>query len=388
MSLTLNNIVIESRESDHFINATQLCKAGGKKFNDWFKLDSTNALISELKLDLSPLKTKNVAFKNLVETKKGRYNSGSWIHPDLAVQLAQWISPMFAIQVSRWVRELMTTGSVSIDSRKSDEELKELQNRVAQLEEESKEKDNQLNRLHNQVISYKKRNSKDETIYIVSTADYARQGIFKIGRTKSQMKTRNTGHNTVRVKGDKVKVIAEFKVNDSALIEKYIHTKLSGLLVEGERELFICPFNILHSLVDLIIHNDDEENEQINRVIETVYNLRRKQFSADDWMDGIPEDIFKEQLTIMDGDEKVLEMDVSRWPESRKKEFIAFCFKEYIKMNNGGNEEDFQIAWKTFMSFMIGQLSVPRSQFRIMDWKPLVKTEAKKEKLAIKWRGE
>jgi hypothetical protein len=30
MSLTLNNVAIESRE-DGFINATQLCKAGGKK---------------------------------------------------------------------------------------------------------------------------------------------------------------------------------------------------------------------------------------------------------------------------------------------------------------------------------------------------------------------
>ncbi len=39
---------------------------------------------------------------------------GSWIHPDLAVQLAQWISPIFALQVSEWVRELASTGTVSI----------------------------------------------------------------------------------------------------------------------------------------------------------------------------------------------------------------------------------------------------------------------------------
>jgi hypothetical protein len=112
MSLALNNIVIESRKSDNFINATQLCKAGGKKFNDWYRLDSTKELKEELKRRFN---AGIPAFKkSLVDIKKGRYNSGSWIHPDLAVQLAQWISPSFAIQVSRWIRELFITGSVKI----------------------------------------------------------------------------------------------------------------------------------------------------------------------------------------------------------------------------------------------------------------------------------
>lgn len=48
MSLKLNNVVIESRSSDNFIDATQLCKAGGKKFNNWFQLDTTKRLITLL----------------------------------------------------------------------------------------------------------------------------------------------------------------------------------------------------------------------------------------------------------------------------------------------------------------------------------------------------
>lgn len=39
--LILNNIVIDSRECDNFINATQMCKAGEKQFNDWYRLDHT-----------------------------------------------------------------------------------------------------------------------------------------------------------------------------------------------------------------------------------------------------------------------------------------------------------------------------------------------------------
>ena len=61
-------------------------------------------------------------------------DQGSWIHPDLAVNLAQWISPTFAIQVSRWVRELYFTGSVTLGNEKTALELLELQKDYKKLE--------------------------------------------------------------------------------------------------------------------------------------------------------------------------------------------------------------------------------------------------------------
>ena len=133
-NLVLSGIVIESRESDKFINATQLCKAGGKRFGDWYSLDSTKELIRTLE---ESIKSDTKSSVSLIDIKKGNtklYTQGSWIHPDLAVPLAQWISPSFAIQVSRWIRELFITGSVSINSRKTDEELKELQYRLEESE--------------------------------------------------------------------------------------------------------------------------------------------------------------------------------------------------------------------------------------------------------------
>ncbi len=107
MTLALNGIAIEVRE-DQYINATQLCKAGGKKFHDWYRLDTTKELISALGEILQTEEGWDLT-KPLVDIKKGGNNKtilqGSWVHPDLAVQLAQWISPKFAIQVSRWVNE-------------------------------------------------------------------------------------------------------------------------------------------------------------------------------------------------------------------------------------------------------------------------------------------
>ena len=35
------------------------------------------------------------------------WQQGTWVHPDLAVELARWISPEFAIVTNRWVREII-----------------------------------------------------------------------------------------------------------------------------------------------------------------------------------------------------------------------------------------------------------------------------------------
>ena len=112
---------------DGYIDATKLCQAGGKKFNDWYRLEQTNDLIQALNL-----KTGIDAIK-LIDSKKGRYG-GSWIHPDLAVQLAQWISPMFSLQVSSWVREIALTGGVMLMHEKTSDELIELQKNYRKLE--------------------------------------------------------------------------------------------------------------------------------------------------------------------------------------------------------------------------------------------------------------
>jgi hypothetical protein len=76
-SLTLNNIVITSRSEDNFINATQLCQAGDKKFNDWYRLDNTKNLINEI----SELQSKSIIISSkLIDINKGGSHIGTWIH--------------------------------------------------------------------------------------------------------------------------------------------------------------------------------------------------------------------------------------------------------------------------------------------------------------------
>ncbi len=153
LDLIINDQVIVYREIDKFINATQLCKAGGKKFNDWFRLDSTKELINELDKNINKFNAGILALKKsnkrpetgnpasaiatqnkFIENNKGgndKNNQNTWIHPDLAIQLAQWISPRFALQVSSWIRTLFTNGKVEANI----ELLKEKDKRIKLLED-------------------------------------------------------------------------------------------------------------------------------------------------------------------------------------------------------------------------------------------------------------
>ena len=156
--ISLNGITVLSRPDDGFINATAMCKAGGKLFKHWNSLESTKELIKELQ-KAEKLKLKNtidlsMTAENIEDLsrsvgiatdlskpmidiiKTGPNNQrGSWIHPDLAVHLAMWLSPKFGIQVSGWIRELALCGSVSIGKEKTQQQLLELQSKYKKLED-------------------------------------------------------------------------------------------------------------------------------------------------------------------------------------------------------------------------------------------------------------
>ena len=92
-----SSITIPMRE-DGYINATMLCKAGGKEFKHWFENKTTKLLINTSESEVG------IPTSQLIDIKKGnssKFEQGSWIHPDLGIHLAQWISPSFALQVSR-----------------------------------------------------------------------------------------------------------------------------------------------------------------------------------------------------------------------------------------------------------------------------------------------
>ena len=163
----LNGITVLARESDSYVNATQLCQAGGKLFGHWKSLDSTKELIKELELETG------ISENKLLDIQKGGnikiVTQGSWIHPDLATNLAQWISPKFSIQVSRWIRELFTAGSVKLHQEKSQEQIELLRKSLIKTEDEK----TTIEKKH-KVLLYRRKYhkfKKGPCFYIISDGD-------------------------------------------------------------------------------------------------------------------------------------------------------------------------------------------------------------------------
>lgn len=125
----VNEVKVEQRVEDGFVNATAMCVAHRKKIDSWLRTNETFELFLALykdsfseKVKHSDLSVSDVQrlsatkyqklFPELIVVKQGspEFKGGTWIHPDLAIQLAQWCNPAFAIQVSRWVREWLLKG--------------------------------------------------------------------------------------------------------------------------------------------------------------------------------------------------------------------------------------------------------------------------------------
>ena len=219
-NISLNDMVISSRPIDHYVNATQLCQAGGKKFNDWFRLDITKELINELFTETG------IPVSLLVESNRGRtskYTQGSWIHPDLSIQLAQWISPKFAIQVSKWIRSLFTEGSIEIDRTL----LREKDHRIKQLESVCLSKQRR--------VEYPEKN----VIYILTTDDHIKRRTYIIGKAKNLTQRLSTYNKTC---DHTVVHYRECKnEEDMSTSETIILNKLKDYREQANRDRFILP---------------------------------------------------------------------------------------------------------------------------------------------------
>lgn len=95
-----NGVVIDQRASDGYINATELCKAAGKKWSHYMDTGPTKAFINALVADTA------IPASELIQSVKGGSGfQGTWIHPQVATHFGQWLSPEFAVKVSKWVAD-------------------------------------------------------------------------------------------------------------------------------------------------------------------------------------------------------------------------------------------------------------------------------------------
>jgi hypothetical protein len=91
---------IERRQADGFVNATAMCQANGKRWSKFRQSAQCETYMQALAAE------DRISAFALVDSQRGGAEAGgaTWIHPDLATELARWISPSFSVFVNRWFR--------------------------------------------------------------------------------------------------------------------------------------------------------------------------------------------------------------------------------------------------------------------------------------------
>jgi hypothetical protein len=99
-----NGHPIHRREADGYINASAMCRAGGKRWNHYQANERTQGYIHALAADAGIPATGNPGLIRSIQGGRPELQ-GTWIHPRLAVDLARWISPAFAVWMDGWFLE-------------------------------------------------------------------------------------------------------------------------------------------------------------------------------------------------------------------------------------------------------------------------------------------
>ena len=96
------NPIVKLRLSDGYGSLTHMCKAGGKKPNDYMRLEKTKAFVEKLS------SVTGCPVTELIEKNNGGKDQGTWVHPRILINAAQWVSVDFDLAVSELVQKFMS----------------------------------------------------------------------------------------------------------------------------------------------------------------------------------------------------------------------------------------------------------------------------------------
>jgi KilA-N domain/T5orf172 domain len=220
-----NNMYIENRE-DGYIDITNLCKAGGKIFNDWHSLDRTKEYLKTLSNNTGIMLSLLV-----IHQADATANQATWVHPYVAVNIAQWISPQFDVKISSWIYEVMLTGKIDIGKTKS----------FQQLQLENKEQKLKIQQLTKKYVKSQPRiqYTAQNVIYILTTPTHKNERKYILGKASNL-----TNRLSVYNKTDEHEVVYYQSCGDEetmTIIEQLVFQRLKEYREQANRERFILP---------------------------------------------------------------------------------------------------------------------------------------------------
>ncbi len=208
VKLNLEGFDVICRKSDGYVNASALCNAfnatrrqgeGKKEYNAWIKRDGPQDFMIDLYCDIhgatreelgnSPTfievepptivggsgnnpHSKLVALARAELEKycdEGRYTKATWVHPQVAIAVAQWISSRFAVKVTKWIYELFICGSTHLSLTRSSGDI--LNEQLRQMSLTVQEKDSTISRLELEIANLKREIRESSTVLLKEIKD-------------------------------------------------------------------------------------------------------------------------------------------------------------------------------------------------------------------------
>ena len=249
--IMLGGIEIISREGDGYINATQLCKAGGKEYYGWFRNTKTTEFLEELSSVVQ------ICGTELVETKQGGTEQGTWVHPRVAIHIAQWVSPKFAVIVTGWIQTLLSTGNVSIERPvKAFATLTQMDVEAEELESTVKMEEH----------------TADSVLYI----SYIGRGMVKVGYSDGRLVQRNKKHMSTESMYSQWRIVHLVNVSGRP-IEKILHEFLFPYQTDFNKQKEIYkPLKSITSFINMVSRfvEDNDLPMKIRRLESEVQRLK------------------------------------------------------------------------------------------------------------------
>lgn len=159
-----NEVTFKTSDGVTYINATEMGKSFGKQPVHWLNQSGTNEFISELS------KLRNRSLADLVVVIKGGVNPGTWMHEDVALEFSRWLSPAFSIWCNDKIKELINTGSTSLEQFNIPKTYAEALRLAADLNDKVEEQEKQL-KIQEPKVEYVDKLLKSETSF--STTELA-----------------------------------------------------------------------------------------------------------------------------------------------------------------------------------------------------------------------
>lgn len=101
---------------DGWFNATKAAEQFGKRPVDWMALPDTKEYLAAL------AETLNCEISSLLKTKRGRFGSGTWYHPKLAIAFARWLNKRFGVWCDLQIDALIKGTHAIYDKRRARDE--------------------------------------------------------------------------------------------------------------------------------------------------------------------------------------------------------------------------------------------------------------------------